>query len=367
MVWPEAAAWLPGDSLLVTDADGQAGLWALGGQFTPLPVDSMSKWFAFAPGEARLLRYDRLNDGQIWRWSGTAWVQEGLVAGAIAAADWTPYGLLVQFNDGSAVALDPDSGERQALPPGMELAGSTLVAPGQLVALRENRVELWPVGGDQPRAAWTAPEGRFLYLADAAADGQLLVYQDNQFGQLYVLRADATTGALAEVWRSEEAHVVVGQSQLSPLLPLLATINDGVLAVVDLDRGETLWTTRSAAPVAGQFFRKVQWSTDGQYLITQAQPSQASIFENNVGVWRWDPAAGAPVLLQEMRVAHVVGVRPDMQWLLASEARPGALRRVLAWPLLLDAAQLGEDVEASCLLHRQLSAAERQAFLIGGE
>jgi hypothetical protein len=247
-----------------------------------------------------------------------------------------------------------------------------LIDPDHLVALREDHIELWRIGEREPLAAWPVPAGRFLYLADvatgeAAAEGageRLLVYQDWQLGQLYVLRADAAAGTLVEAWRAEEAHINLGPARLHPRLPLLATINDSVLAVVDLAQGARLWTSRSAAPVAAQLFRAVQWSTDGQYLITQAQLPQTSSLEENFGVWRWDAAQGAPVLLQEMRGANLVGVRPDMQWLLASEPSPFGLRRVVAYPLLLDGVQLRQDVQSSCLLVRPLSAAQQQAYLI---
>jgi hypothetical protein len=348
ITWPQAVAWRAaaagdaGDRLLITH-DGGAGQWTLGGDVASLPLGAGGE-LAFAPDGARVLRYGTDDGGQLWRWTGEDWLQEGVVAGAIWQARWTDHGLLVGF----------------------DVAGSTLIAPGQLLALREGQVELWAIGGQQPLAAWPAPAGRSLHLADASADGQLLVYQDWQLGQLYVLRADAVAGTLALIWRSEEAHVNPGPPQLSPLLPLLATINDGVLAVVDLDGGQSLWTSKSAAAAAGQLFRKVQWSTDGQYLITQAQLPLTTRLEDIAGVWRWDAAQGALVLLQEMRVANVAGVSPDMQWLLASEPWPASIGRVAAYPLLLDSAQLRQDVQASCLLHRSLSDAERQAFLIEG-
>jgi hypothetical protein len=101
-------------------------------------------------------------------------------------------------------------------------------------------------------------------------------------------------------------------------------------------------------------------------LITQAQPPQSSSLERSIGLWRWDALAGAPVLVQEIRAANLVGVRPDLQWLLAGELGPAAAERVAAYPLLIDSAQLRQDVIASCLLARPLSEAQRQAFLIGG-
>jgi hypothetical protein len=194
----------------------------------------------------------------------------------------------------------------------------------------------------------------------------LLVYQDWQLGQLYVLAANPAERTLAEVWRAEEAHINAGPARLHPRLPLLATINDGVLAVVDLAQGERLWTSRSAAPVAAQVFLAVQWSTDGQYLITQAQLPQANSLDENAGVWRWDAGENAPVLLQELLVGNLVGVRPDLQWLLASERGPLHFDRVVAYPLFLDAARLRQDTPASCLLVRPFSAAQRQAFLLDG-
>jgi len=345
---------------------GSVAQWTLGGSAAPLPPDDTRMQAAFAPGYTRLLRYGSAEGGEIWRWTGEEWVQEGAVAGSITAAMWSAHGLLVQLEDGSGVLLDPDSGERHPLPEGVQLEGSTLVTPDLLVALRGANVELWQIGGSGPLSSWPVPDGRLLQLIDAAPCSGLLLYQDPWGGQLYVLRFEPAAQTLAEVWRSDEFHVNPGPARLSPSLPLLATINDGALALVNLEGGGALWSSRSSAPVAAQEFQAVQWSTDGQYLITQAQLIQASSVENSIGVWRWDARQGAPVLLQAMRAAALVGVRPDMQWLLASEEGPAALTRVVAYPLFLDNRQLQRDAPASCLPVRPPDEAQRQAFLSSG-
>ena len=363
---PSALDWQAGDRLLVTNDDGSVAQWTLGGSAAPLPPDDTRMQAAFAPGYTRLLRYGSAEGGEIWRWTGEEWVQEGAVAGSITAAMWSAHGLLVQLEDGSGVLLDPDSGERRSLPEGVQLEGSTLVTPDLLVALRGANVELWQIGGSGPLSSWPVPDGRLLQLIDAAPDSGLLLYQDPWGGQLYVLRFEPAAQTLAEVWRSDEFHVNPGPARLSPSLPLLATINDGALALVNLEGGGALWSSRSVAPVAAQEFQAVQWSTDGQYLITQAQQPQVSSVEKSIGVWRSDGQTGAPVLLQEVQAADLVGVRPDMRWLLVSEPRPLSGKRVVAWPIFTDTAQLQQEIADSCLLVRPLSAAQRQAFLING-
>jgi hypothetical protein len=202
--------------------------------------------------------------------------------------------------------------------------------------------------------------------AGAAEGDALLVSRDRSFGQLYVLRLDAAAHTLTEVWRSEQAHVDSAQARLNPALPLLATVNDGVVSLVDLEQGRSIWQSTSVGAVAGQSFRTVNWSTDGQYLITQAQPLQQSSFTRNIGVWHWNAEQRRPILLQEVPSSGLLGVSPDTGALLAGEPGQPFADRPYYYPVLANTTQLQMDVQASCLLDRPLDNELRQAFLIVG-
>ncbi len=226
-------------------------------------------------------------------------------------------------------------------------------------------------------AGWPIPAGRTLRLDDvvkeSAQDGQdsaggavLLVYRDRAFGQLYVLRVDAAAHTLTEVWRSEQAHVDSAPARLNEAMPLLATVNDGVVSLVDLAQEQVIWQSTGVGAVAGQSFRTALWSTDGQYLITQAQPLQQSSFNRNIGVWRWHADQRRPILVQEVPSSGLLGVSPDTSALLAGEPGQPFADRPYFYPVLADTGQLQADVQASCLLDRPLDDKVRQAFLITG-
>lgn len=194
----------------------------------------------------------------------------------------------------------------------------------------------------------------------------LLVYRDRAFGQLYVLRADTTAHTLTEVWRSEQAHVDSAPARLNEAMPLLATVNDGVVSLVDLAGGQVIWQTTGVGAVAGQSFRTALWSTDGQYLITQAQLPQQSSFYRNVGVWRWQADQRRLILVQEVPSSGLLGVSPDTSGLLAGDPGQPFADRPYFYPVLADTGQLQADLQASCLLDRPLNDELRQAFLITG-
>jgi hypothetical protein len=237
---------------------------------------------------------------------------------------------------------------------------------------------MWQVGGKTPLAAWPIPPGRRLRLdrggassgdlpGSAAPRTDLFVYRDVAFGQLFVLRVDAAARTLQEVWRAENAAVDSKPARLHPQLPLLAVLNNGVVSLVDLATGAAIWQSTSVGAVAGQWFLSVSWSTDGQYLITQAQPLQGSSFVDTVAVWRWDPQVRRPILLQQTPVGELLGISPDLRSVLAAApGRPNAAMP-LVYPVLPDAAQLRTEVEASCLLDRPLRDDQRQAFMVAAQ
>ncbi len=363
---PMVVDWQPGDQLLVTDRNGQVAQWSIGGATQLLPADDDRRLLAFAPDHVRVLRYGSAADGQIWRLTAQGWQQESSLAGDISAAAWSDYGILVSFADDTVVVVDPDRGQRRPAPDATRVAGSSLLSPDLLLALRNDAVELWKLGDAQPLATWPVPPGRRLRLDDAAADGQLFVYSDATFGQIYVLRVNPAAQTLSEVWRFEQAHVDRAPARLNPTLPLLATLNDGMITLVDLDQGRAIWQSTSAAAVAGQSFRTVQWSTDGLYLITQAQLPNESSFILNIGVWRWDGVRKQPALLQEAKSSGLLGVSPDTQLLLAGEPGLPFAERPHLYPILTDTDKLETDVQASCLLDRPLADEQRQAFSIDG-
>ena len=127
-----------------------------------------------------------------------------------------------------------------------------------------------------------------------------------------------------------------------------------------------IWQSTGVGAAAGQSFRTALWSTDGEYLITQAQPLQQSSFNRNIGVWRWHPDQQRPALVQEVPSSGLLGVSPDMSALLAGEPGQQFADRPYFYPVLADTGQLQADVQASCLLDRPLSDQLRQAFLIAG-
>jgi hypothetical protein len=149
-------------------------------------------------------------------------------------------------------------------------------------------------------------------------------------------------------------------------MPLLATVNDGVVSLVDLAEGQVIWQSTGVGSVAGQSFRTALWSTDGQYLITQAQPLQQSSFYRNIGVWRWHADQRRPILVQEVPSSGLLGVSSDTSALLAGEPGQPFADRPYFYPVLADTGQLQADVQTSCLLDRSLNDDLRQAFLIAG-
>ena len=375
---PTVLAWrLPGD-LLTAGRDGEVAHWTIGSTAEVLPADKDRPTIVVAPDARRVLRYGSGVDGQIWRLDASGWVQDGtLPDGELADASWTDYGMLAEFADGSAAVIDPATGGRQGVPADAAVSGSVLLTGDLLVAQRPAAVELWRLGAAQPMAGWPIPPNRSLRLDDmvkeGALDGQdsagntvLLVYRDRAFGQLYVLRADVAAHTLTEVWRSEQAHVDSAPARLNRTMPLLATVNDSVVSLIDLAQGQVIWQSTGVGAVAGQMFRAVLWSTDGQYLITQAQPLQQSSFNRNIGVWRWHTEQRRPILVQEVPSSGLLGVSPDTSALLAGEPGQPFADRPYFYPVLADTGQLQADVQASCLLDRQLNDELRQAFLISG-
>ena len=360
---PNILAWQPGDELLTTDGEGQVAHWTIGGEAQVLPADEDRRIVVVAPDAMRILRYGDGTDGQIWRLDASGWVQEDSLAGELSGAIWTDHGILATFADGSAAVIDP-AGRRQTAPAGIALSGSILPAEGLLLAMRGDALELVRLGDEQPLAAWPIPDGRRLRLDDVAEGGELLVYRDRTFGQLYVLRLDAGAHTLDEVWRSEQAHVDSAPARLNPAMPLLASVNDGVVSLVDLEQGRSIWQSTSVGAVAGQSFRTVNWSTDGQYLITQAQPLQQSSFTRNIGVWHWSAEQRRPILLQEVPSSGLLGVSPDTGALLAGEPGQPFADRPYYYPVLANTTQLQTDVQASCLLARPLSDAQRESYMI---
>ena len=375
---PTVLAWRPGGDLLTTAGSGEVAHWTIGGAAEILPADEKRSSIAIAPDGIHILRYGSGAEGQLWRLDASGWVPDGtLGGGALADANWTGAGLLAAFADGSAAVVDPTVGNRLPLPPDVTVSGSTLLTGDLLVAQRSSAVELWHLGDTELLAAWPIPAGRSLRLDDvaqaSAPKGQdsepgavLLVYRDRTFGQLYVLRADAAAHTLVEVWRSEQAHVDSAPARLNETMPLLATINDGVVSLVDLAGGQVIWQSTAVGAVAGQSFRTALWSTDGQYLITQAQPLQQSSFYRNIGVWRWDADQRRPILVQEVPSSGLLGVSPDTSTLLAGDPGQPFADRPYLYPVLADTGQLQADIQASCLLDRPLDDALRQAFLITG-
>ena len=228
-------------------------------------------------------------------------------------------------------------------------------------------MELWQVGDDQPLAIWNGPSDQTLQLDDSSTDGQLFVYRNVFSGHIYVLRLNVSARTLTEIWRYEQTAIDNSEAQLHPTLPLLALRSNSTVSLVDLDQASILWQSSSVAAVTTQSFRAVQWSTDGQYLITQAQPAQESSLLIRVGIWRWDGVRQQLRLLQEVETGRLLEISPEMQWILAVEAEslsPLVTPRTLLVPIFTDTTQLQADVETSCLLTRPLSEQQQQAFLI---
>jgi hypothetical protein len=379
---PTAVDWGEGDVLIVSDDLGQVARWQLGGEAAILPADDLRYELAFATDYGRVLRYSGGTDGEIWRLGAEGWSLERTVEGEFEAARWTPHGLLIGLSEG-AFLYDPEDGGRRPLPDGVDVRNSTMPAEDRLVLMREEAVEVWAPGGEEPLAGWEIPPGRSLFLADVSADGRLYVLRDNLLGQTYVLRlenggaaagaegngaegAAAGGDALVEMWRTERAHANAGPALLHPSEALLATVDDGVISLVNWQSGEVVWQSTGAVAVTDHQFSTVQWITGGQYLITQAQlPRESSIFLN-IGLWRWDSAQQQLILLQQTPSSGLLGVNAQAQAVLAG--KPGQEWAVdpLFYPLLLDARQLQRDVQESCLLERKLSDEQRQAFSVTG-
>jgi WD40 repeat protein len=285
---------------------------------------------------------------------------------------WSPYGILAGYSGGTAALVDPASGAARPLPPGVFVGGATMLAPDLLLATRSGEIFLWNLADDRLVISHTVPSTARLTLDAAGQDGSTFVWR-GPFGDLYALRVDAVQEAITELWHAPDAALNRPPSALHPTAPLLATVANGNVIVVDLAQGNAIWQSAGVAAVAGQSFLTVQWSTDGQYLITQAEPPLPSTFAISIGVWRWDAAQRRPVLLQELPAAALLAVSPDAQTVLALP--PGELPAdtVWAYPLLADAVQLRRDVlapcqaaQAGCLLTRSLAAAQRQALGLQG-
>jgi hypothetical protein len=349
--------------LIVTDDRGQVARWQPPGEPAILPADDLRYETAFAPDYSRVLRYGGGTDGEIWRLDVEGWSLERTVEGEFEAARWTPHGLLIGLSEG-AFLFDVEDGGKRPLPDGANVRNSYMPTVDRLLLMRGEAVEVWAVGGKEPLAAWEIPPGRSLDLADVSADGRLYVLRDALFAQTYVLRLQSD--ALVEVWRSERAHVNVGPALLHPTEPLLATVDDGDISLVDLQSGDVVWQSTSAVAVADHQFSTVRWITGGQYLVTQAQlPRESSIYQN-VGVWRWDAAPQQLILLQQTPSSGLLGVDPQAQAVLAGEQGQEQAVNPLYYPLLLDAGQLQRDVQEPCLLDRPLSDEQRQAFSVVG-
>jgi WD40 repeat protein len=373
---PAVSSWLAGDELLVEDDAKQFAYWKIGGPAAILPADPARNLFAAAPDGRHVLRYGLGASGEIWSLepalpgdaaAGTAaWVQVGTLEGELEHVVWNDHGILASFADGTAAVLDPASGRSRPIQGSAAVPGWLLLGDDLLLALGADGVELWRLGAagtDQQLAAWPAPAGSSLQLDDASSSGDLVALHALPFGPRYVLRLDTATKALTEVWRSTRQHVDTLEAKLNPSLPLLATLDDGVVAIVDLEQGRVVWQSTSIAALAQQSVRAVQWSTDGRYLITQAQPLQQGTVALNIGIWRWDAEQQRLTLLQEVPSSGLLGVSPDMTALLAGEPRQAAAARPYYYPVLTDTLRLKADVEGSCLLPRPLGEEQQQAFM----
>lgn len=109
-----------------------------------------------------------------------------------------------------------------------------------------------------------------------------------------------------------------------------------MVSLVDLAGGQVIWQTTGVGAVAGQSFRTALWSTDGQYLIAQAQLPQQSSFYRNVGVWRWQADQRRLILVQEVPSSGLLGVSPntgDCWRVIRASLLPIGRTSIRSWPI----------------------------------
>jgi WD40 repeat protein/energy-coupling factor transporter ATP-binding protein EcfA2 len=317
--------WINNDLAIALAFDGALYRWNLNnGQVISLTGEA-GRNLTVAPAGNQLFTYGPQESGQIWQVDGPGWRPVATVGGPLSYAIWLPSGLLLGHTDGAVELVHPITGEQTPLSPAAGINHAIQLDADQIVwADNLGALHLWDVVTRQ-QVAEVATAGGLVLALDATADGQqvAVLYSTGQV-QLWQVQQPSNVQALVLPTAGFDPKSL----EVAVDAPFLAVVMDGVLFVVDVEKGEIYAYTGSGD------LRGATWLPSGERLLAW----------DNTAVYllRWDAAAQRVYPL--MAVAHTNAadprIRPDGRAILAS-AEDETLRLWTVWPdvnALIDAA-----------------------------
>jgi WD40 repeat protein len=319
--------WANNDLALALAFDGALYGWNLtNGQVISL-TGSAGRRLALSATGNQLFTYGPQESGQVWQVDGAGWRHLVTISGSLTHATWLTNGLLLGHTDGVVELVNPATGEQSRLSPeggvnhAIQLDADHIVWADNLGALH-----LWDVVTRQQVAEVATFAGSILAL-DAMADGQRVAML-SVTGQVQLWQAPQPSNV--QTVALPGAGFDPKSLDFAPDAPLLAVVMDGVLFVIEVEKGETYAYTGSGD------LRGATWLSSGGRLLTWDSTT--------VYLLRWDGEAQRVHPL--MAVAHTNTadplVRPDDSAILAT-AEDETLRLWTIWPdmdALLDAAHV---------------------------